>query len=38
MYKNILLPIGSDLINIKIMSQINTLAAENNADVVLSYI
>ncbi len=38
MYKNILLPIGSDLINIKIMSQINTLAADNNADVVLSYI
>jgi nucleotide-binding universal stress UspA family protein len=38
MYKNILLPISSDLINAKIMGQINQLASDNKATIVLNYI
>jgi nucleotide-binding universal stress UspA family protein len=38
MFKNILFPISSDLINAKIISQVNQLAKENNAVVALSYV
>jgi nucleotide-binding universal stress UspA family protein len=38
MYKNILLPISSDLINVKIMSQINTFVKDNQAAIVLNYV